>query len=96
MSNYYNKKGLVALSDIECTVVDRYDWEDGCALVYLSEVKKAEVFTVRQELERLYEEDEIFNHLILKQNDKGEYVFSLENLSEEEKAYVHSHWCNAR
>lgn len=89
-------KGLEALNDIEYTVVDRCDWEDGCSLTYLCDIKKDEVYAVRQELERLYEEDEIFNHLILKQNDKGEYVFSLENLSEEEKAYIHSHWCNAR
>ena len=96
MSNYYDKKGLVALSDIGCTVVDRYDYEDGCALTYLNEVKEDEVYTIRQELERLYKEEEIFNHLILKRNDRGEYIFSLENLSEEEKAYIHSHWCNAR
>ena len=40
------------------------------------------------------EDEEIFNKLVMRKNEKGEYYFSLERLTEDELKYVHSKWCN--
>ena len=45
-------------------------------------------------MKELYAENKIFNHLVLRKNDKGEWYFSLENLNEEEKNYIQKTWCN--
>ena len=47
-----------------------------------------------RKMKELYKDEEIFNKLVMRKNEKGEYYFSLERLTEDELKYVHSKWCN--
>ena len=44
-------------------------------------------------MKMLYAENKIFNRLVLRKNEKGEWYFSTERLTDEEMEFIHKTWC---